>query len=55
MLAAYKSACKDLEKSVAAWRALNAADLGALNAALTAAGKTPVAKAVGVQAPTCGA
>jgi hypothetical protein len=54
MLAAYKSACNDLATSVAAWRALSAADLSALNAALTAAGKTPVAKAVGVQAPACG-
>jgi hypothetical protein len=54
MLTAYKSACNDLGKSVAAWRALNGADLSALNAALTAAGKTPLAKAVGVQAPACG-
>jgi hypothetical protein len=54
MLAAYKSACNDLGKSVAEWRALNAADLSALNAALTAAGRTPVAKAVGVQVPACG-
>jgi len=54
MLAAHKSACNDLGKSVAAWRALNGADLSALNAALTAAGKTPVAKAAGVQAPACG-
>jgi hypothetical protein len=55
MLAAYTSACNDLGKSVAAWRALNGADLTALNAALTAAGKTPLAKAVGVQSPACGA
>ena len=55
MLAAYKSACTDLGKSVAAWRALNSADLGALNAALTKAGKAPVAKPVGVQALPCGA
>jgi hypothetical protein len=54
MLAAHKSACNDLGKSVAAWRALNGADLSALNAALTAAGKTPLAKAVGLQAPACG-
>jgi hypothetical protein len=54
MLAAHQSACNDLGKSVAAWRALNGADLSALNAALTAAGKTPLAKAVGVQAPACG-
>ena len=54
MLAAHKSACHDLGKSVAEWRALNGADLSALNAALTAAGKTPLAKAVGVQAPACG-
>ena len=54
MLAGYKSSCNDLGKSVAAWRALNGADLSALNAALTAAGKTPVAKAAGVQAPACG-
>ena len=54
MLAAHKSACNDLGKSVAEWRALNGADLSALNAALTAAGKTPLAKAVGVQAPACG-
>jgi len=55
MLAAHRSACNDLGKLVAEWRALNGADLGALNAALTAAGKTPVAKAVGVQSPACGA
>jgi hypothetical protein len=54
MLAARRSACNDLGKSVAAWRTLNGADLSALNGALTAAGKTPVAKAVGVQAPACG-
>jgi hypothetical protein len=54
MLAAYKSACNDLAKSAAAWRALNGADLSALNAALTAAGKTPLAKAVELQAPACG-
>ena len=54
MLAAQKSACNDLGKSVAAWRALNGAELSALNAALSAAGKTPVAKAAGVQAPACG-
>src|SRR2546423_10496 len=54
MLAAYQSACNDLGKSVAAWRAINGADLSALNAALTAAGKTPLTKAVGVLAPTCG-
>lgn len=54
MLAAYRSACSDLGKSVAAWRALNGADLGALNAALVAAGKTPLTKAAGVQAPACG-
>jgi hypothetical protein len=54
MLAAQTSACNDLGKSVAAWRALNGAELSALNAALSAAGKTPVAKAAGVQAPACG-
>ena len=54
MLAAYKSACNDLGKSVAAWRAFNGADLSTLNAALTGAGKTPLVKAVGVQAPACG-
>ncbi|HTK54088.1 MAG TPA: hypothetical protein VL308_19485 [Gemmatimonadaceae bacterium] len=54
MLAGQKSACTDLGKSVAAWRAFNGADLSALNAALSKAGKTPVAKAPGVQAPACG-
>jgi hypothetical protein len=54
MLAAYQSACNDLGKSITAWRAINGADLTALNAALTAAGRTPLAKAVGVQPPTCG-
>src|SRR5256714_1580428 len=54
MLAAYESACNDLVKSLGAWRAINGADLSALNAALTAAGKTPLTKAVGVLAPTCG-
>jgi len=54
MLAAYKSECNGLGKAVAAWRTLNAADLTALNGALTAAGKTPVTKAAGVQAPACG-
>ena len=53
-LAAYKSTCDDLVKSVAVWSALNGADLTALNAALSAAGKTPMAKAIGLQAPTCG-
>jgi photosystem II stability/assembly factor-like uncharacterized protein len=54
MLAAQKSACNDLGKSVAQWRAVNGADLDRLNAALSAAGRTPLAKAVGVQAPACG-
>jgi len=54
MRAAYKSACNDLGKSVAAWRAFNGADLTALTAALSAAGKTPLVKAVGGQAPACG-
>jgi hypothetical protein len=55
MLAAYRSSCNDLAKSVAAWRALNGAELTTLNAALAAAGKTPVAKAAGVPAPGCAA
>ena len=54
MLAAYKASCNDLGKSVAAWRAINGAELGALNAALSAAGKTPLAKAAEVQTPACG-
>jgi hypothetical protein len=54
MLAAYKSECNGLGKAVAAWRTLNGADLTALNGALAAAGKTPVMKAAGVQAPACG-
>jgi hypothetical protein len=54
MLAAYQSACNDLGKSITTWRALNGENLSALNAALTAAGKTPLARAVGAQAPTCG-
>jgi hypothetical protein len=54
MLAAYESACSDLGKSLTAWRGLNGANLTALNAALTAAGKNPFAKAVDVQAPACG-
>jgi len=54
MYAAYQSACNDLGKSITAWRALNGADFSALNAALTAAGKTPLVKIVGVQAPVCG-
>jgi hypothetical protein len=53
MLAAYHSACNDLGKSIAAWRAISGADLTALNGALTAAGKIPLAKAVVVQAPAC--
>jgi hypothetical protein len=52
-LAAYRSACDDLGKSVAAWHAVNGADLTALNTALTAAGKTPLAKAVGAESPRC--
>jgi hypothetical protein len=54
MLAAYQSACNDLGKSITVWRAINGADLTALNAALTAAGRTPLAKAASGQAPTCG-
>jgi len=54
MLAAYQSACNDLGKSIAAWRAISGADLTTLNAALTAAGKTPLVKAVVVQAAACG-
>jgi photosystem II stability/assembly factor-like uncharacterized protein len=54
MLAAYQSACNDLGKSITTWRALNGVDLSALNAALTAAGRTPLAKAVGGQPPACG-
>jgi hypothetical protein len=53
MLAAYQSACDDLGKSIAAWRAINETDLSALNAALTASGRTPLAKAVVGQAPAC--
>jgi hypothetical protein len=53
MLAAYQSACNDLGKSVIAWRAINGTDLSALNGALTAAGKTALVKAVGVEAPAC--
>jgi hypothetical protein len=53
MLAGYKSSCDDLGEAVTAWRTFNGADLNALNAALTAAGKTPVAKAAGVRAPPC--
>ncbi|MFL5481781.1 MAG: hypothetical protein ACJ8AK_06285 [Gemmatimonadaceae bacterium] len=55
MYAAYKSTCNDLVKSITAWAALNGADFSALNAALAAAGKTPLTKALGVQAPACGA
>jgi hypothetical protein len=54
MLAAYQSACNDLGKSITTWRALNGENLNALNAALTAAGRIPLAIAVGVQPPTCG-
>jgi len=54
MLAAYTSACNDHASSAAAWRALNGANLSALNAVLTAAGKAPLAKSVGVRAPACG-
>jgi photosystem II stability/assembly factor-like uncharacterized protein len=53
MLAAYQSACSDLAKSIATWRAINGADLSALNAALSAAGKTPLARALNGQTPTC--
>jgi hypothetical protein len=53
MLAAYQSACNDLGKSIIAWRAINGTDLSALNAALAGAGKSPFAKAVGVEAPAC--
>jgi hypothetical protein len=54
MLAAYQATCSDLGKSIVAWRAINGTDLSALNAALTAAGKSAFAKAVGVDAPACG-
>jgi hypothetical protein len=54
MLAAYQTSCNDLGKSITAWRAINGADLSALNAALTAARRTPLARAVEVQAPACG-
>jgi hypothetical protein len=54
MLAAYKVACNDLGKSIVAWRAINGADLTALNAALSTARRTPLAKAVEVQPPACG-
>jgi photosystem II stability/assembly factor-like uncharacterized protein len=54
MLKAYTLACNDLSKSVATWRGINGADLSALNAALTAAGKTPLPKAAVVQTPRCG-
>jgi hypothetical protein len=54
MLAAYNAACSDLGKSIAAWRTINGADLTALNAALSAARRTPLAKAVGVLPPSCG-
>jgi hypothetical protein len=54
MLAAYQSACSDLGKSIAAWSAISGADLTALNNALTAAGKTPLPKAVVVRSAACG-
>ena len=53
MLAAYQSACSDLGKSIAAWSAINGTDLSALNAALIAAGRSPLAKAVVAQTPVC--
>ncbi|HEY3745409.1 MAG TPA: hypothetical protein VGL17_04160, partial [Gemmatimonadaceae bacterium] len=53
MLAAYQSACNDLGKSITTWHALNGTNLSALNAALTAAGRAPFGKAVGMQAPAC--
>jgi hypothetical protein len=53
MLAAYKSACDDVAKSVSTWRALNGGDLSGLNAALTTAGRTALAKVVVAEAPDC--
>jgi hypothetical protein len=53
MLATYQSTCKDLGRSISAWRALSGADLATLNATLTAAGKTPLSKAVSVEVPAC--
>ncbi|HMC53899.1 MAG TPA: hypothetical protein VKH19_01905 [Gemmatimonadaceae bacterium] len=53
MLAAYRSACNDLVNAVAAWGALNVAELGALNTALVAAGRTPMTKPVELRAPAC--
>jgi hypothetical protein len=54
MLTAYKSACHDLGRSIAAWSAINGADLSTLKGALAAAGQTPLAKVASIQAPACG-
>jgi hypothetical protein len=53
MIASYQTVCSDLANSLAAWRAINGGDLTALNAALRASGRTPLARAVVAQAPVC--
>ncbi|MBI1808571.1 MAG: hypothetical protein HYR75_01630 [Gemmatimonadetes bacterium] len=49
----YAAACRDLTKAVARWRAINASDLNALNAALTKGGRPMVTAAVVVAVPKC--
>lgn len=53
MLAAYQKSCNDVARSIAAWRTINGTDFNTLNSALSAAGKTPLAKIVAGQAPAC--
>jgi hypothetical protein len=52
--AAWTAACMDLAKTVANWQRLSTTDLGALNALLKSAGKSPVTSpSPSIKPPTC--
>jgi photosystem II stability/assembly factor-like uncharacterized protein len=53
--AAYTTACHDLKSAAAHWAAVNSKDLSTLNAALSKAGRQPIAPAAAVKTPDCGA
>ena len=54
MVASYALACKELGATAARWKAINGADLVALNGVLSRNGVQAVPAAAGVVAPACG-
>jgi photosystem II stability/assembly factor-like uncharacterized protein len=55
MMTAYGIACRDLKTAAAHWATINSKSLTALNAALSAGGRQPIAASPAVKAPECGA